>query len=307
MNILKFKQTTESLRTKLAMEPYSESAAQTFKLSSNDNWLRKRQGLALPALPPTTSEARKYFFTKIREFSEVATTEKKKKVNFEAFAREWNRTADGKERFYVTFEVLSAYAKTWEKANNVRASQELMSGQLQEVKKTADIFLATKKPFPSYLTSESTQIQPSRGVIVIEELAVPSSLSTESELSHSYYPAPAAPHPSPTLPNASIHVNTDETSLSNSALNPVTQAIQAPPLQEPESHNPTWYSMVKILILNYLTITVEVFNSLLRISKMNGRGAPNVAAWSLKNNASEQLSVPVAVARKQHVQETATY
>ena len=214
------------------MEPYTESAAQTFKLSSNDHWLRKRQGLALPALPPTTPEARKYFFTKIREFSEVATTEKKKKVNFEAFAQEWNRTADGKERFYVTFEVLSAYAKSWEKANNVRASQELMLGQLQEVKKTAEIFLATGKPFPSYLTSESTQIQPSRGVIAIEESAVPSSLSTE--LSHSYL---TAPHP--TLLNASIHVHSNlgcsgKTSMSMPAL---TQAIQAPPLQE--SRNPS--------------------------------------------------------------------
>ena len=112
-----------------------------------------------PYLPPTTPEARKYFFTKIREFSEVATADKKKKVNFEAFAQEWNRTADGKERFYVTFEVLSAYSKSWEKANNVRASQELMSGQLQEVKKTAEIFLANGKPFPPYLTTDSSQIQ----------------------------------------------------------------------------------------------------------------------------------------------------
>lgn len=197
MSVLKFRQTTESLRTKLAMEPYTESAAQTFKLSSNDDWLRKRQGLALPALPPTTPEARKYFFTKIRDFSEAATTDKKRKVNFEAFAQEWNRTADGKERFYVTFEVLSAYAKSWEKANNVRASQELMSGQLQEVKKTAEIFLADGKPFPCYLTTNSSQIQPSRGVIAIENSAVPSSLSTE--LPHT--PAYPAPHP--------IHTNAD--------------------------------------------------------------------------------------------------
>jgi hypothetical protein len=47
-----------------------------------------------------------------------------------------------------------------------------MSGQLQEVKKTAEVFIATGKPFPSYLTSESTQIQPSRGVIAIEDSAV---------------------------------------------------------------------------------------------------------------------------------------
>ena len=250
---LKFKKTIESPRMKLAMEPYSELAAQTFKLSANDNWLRKHQGLALPALPPTTPEARKYFFTKIREFSEVATTDKKKKVNFEDFAREWNRTADGKERFYVTFEVLSAYAKSWEKANNVRASQELMSGQLQEVKKTAEIFLATRKPFPSYLTSESTQIQPSHGVIAIEESAVPSSLSTEFSCS---YPAlPLAVHP--TLSNASIHINTGtnsgcfgETSLPNLTLSPVTQAIQAPLAPPQESHNPSWY-VVKILMFEF--------------------------------------------------------
>ena len=51
----------------------------------------------------------------------------------------------------------------------------------------------------------------------------------------------------PTLPNASIHINTDlvcfgEASLSNSTHSPVTQAIQAPPLQE--SHNPSWYVTV---------------------------------------------------------------
>jgi hypothetical protein len=189
-------------------------------------------------------------------FRRLQQLTKKKKVNFEAFAQVWNCTADRKERFYVTFEVLSAYTKSWEKANNVRVSQELMLGQLQEVKKTAEIFLATRKPFLSYLTSESIQIQPSRGVIVIEELAVPSSLSTE--LSHS------CPALHLTLPNASIHIDANlgcfvKTSLSmptlialtdtsNSQahvlpaqrenLNPVTQvAIQAPPLQE--SRNPS--------------------------------------------------------------------
>jgi hypothetical protein len=243
------------------MEPYTESAARTFKLNSNDDWLRKRQGLALPALPPTTLEARKYFFTKIREFSEVATADKKKKVNFEAFAQEWNRTADGKERFYVTFEVLSAYAKSWEKANNVRASQELISSQLQEVKKTAEIFLAPGKPFPSYLTSAPNQIQPSRGVITIEDSAAPSSLSTELSPSH--------PVSRPTFLNAFDHVGnnlgcfsemscrsgnerisessptlTAPTDTNNSedqsgSSLPITQAIQDPLLQD--SRNPSWY------------------------------------------------------------------
>ena len=229
------------------MEPYTESAAQTFKLNYNDDWLRKRQGLALPALPPTTAEARKYFFIKIREFSEAATAGKKKKVNFEAFAQEWNRTADGKERFYVTFEVLSAYAKSWEKANNVHASQELMSGQLQEVKKTAEVFIATGKPFPSYLTSESTQIQPSRGVIAIEDSAVPSSLSTE--LSHwQTYP------PHPTFPNASIHVNTDMgperfgESHETSSSTPNLTVPSTPSL--PESRSPSKY-VVRMLMSEF--------------------------------------------------------
>lgn len=228
------------------MEPYTESAAQTFKLSSNDNWLRKRQGLALPALPPTTPEARKYFFTKIREFSEVATADKKKKVNFEAFAQEWNRTADGKERFYVTFEVLSAYSKSWEKANNVRASQELMSGQLQEVKKTAEIFLANGKPFPPYLTTDSSQIQPSRGVIAIEESAVPPSLSTEPPHWHSLaHPSPA-PHPTSTPALTALTRTDSDTSSQDQVLpvrrenlNPETQAIpsHAPPPALQESGN----------------------------------------------------------------------
>jgi hypothetical protein len=56
------------------MEPYNEDAAVKYnKLSSNENWLRKRQGLALPALPPTTPEARKYFFSKIRHFAALAS------------------------------------------------------------------------------------------------------------------------------------------------------------------------------------------------------------------------------------------
>ena len=55
------------------MEPYGAAASAQYPLNSADDWLRKRQGLALPVLPPTTPEARKYFFSKIREFSEAAS------------------------------------------------------------------------------------------------------------------------------------------------------------------------------------------------------------------------------------------
>jgi hypothetical protein len=112
----------------MAMEPYSTHAAATYKLHSNDDWLRRRQGLALPALPPTTTEARQYFFTKIREFSTLASDAGKSKIEYGKFAQEWNRSADGITRFYITTEVLSAYAKTWEKINNIWASKEPKGG-----------------------------------------------------------------------------------------------------------------------------------------------------------------------------------
>jgi len=138
------------------MEPYDENAALKFNLKNHsDDWLRKRQGLALPVLPPTTLEARKYFFAKIRWFAALASESRKSKVDFEAFAREWNQMADGKDRFYVSTEVLAAYAKTWEKTSNIRASQELVSEQLDHVRQTANIFVASQLPFPSYLTHTS--------------------------------------------------------------------------------------------------------------------------------------------------------
>ena len=53
----------------LMLEPYNEDAAVKYnKHNSNENWLWKRQGLALLALPPTTPKACKYFFSKIRHF-----------------------------------------------------------------------------------------------------------------------------------------------------------------------------------------------------------------------------------------------
>jgi hypothetical protein len=112
------------------MQPFSQQAASTFKLKPNDDWLRRRQGLALPALPPTTPEARQYFFSKIREFSRLASSSGKKSIDYEKFAQEWNGSADGKARFYITTEVLSAYAKTWEKTSNIRASKELISDKI---------------------------------------------------------------------------------------------------------------------------------------------------------------------------------
>ncbi|KAJ6616822.1 hypothetical protein B0H10DRAFT_2219161 [Mycena sp. CBHHK59/15] len=88
----------EVLRTRLNMASYSDEAASKFELNSSEDWLRRRQGVALPILPPTTLDARKYFFTEIRKFAALASSTGKKRIDFEAFAREWNGSADGKTR-----------------------------------------------------------------------------------------------------------------------------------------------------------------------------------------------------------------
>ena len=190
---------SESLRGRLIMEPYGATAAVQYPLNAADDWLRKQQGLALPVLPPTTPEAHKYFFSKIREFSEAASADKKKTVNFEAFAQEWNRTADGEERFYVTTEVLSSYARSWEKMSNDRASQELISEQMQSLVQSSQIFSAMQQPFPKSLTTNPTQVQPSRGVTDLHgQIFIPPSLSTALPLSRTPYPELLAqPPPQP--------------------------------------------------------------------------------------------------------------
>jgi hypothetical protein len=43
----------------------------------------------------------------------------KGKINYELFAQDWRQSADGKVHYYVTADVLSAHAKTWEKINNI--------------------------------------------------------------------------------------------------------------------------------------------------------------------------------------------
>jgi len=72
------------------MEPYTQEAARTYPLNHSDDWLLKHQGLALPVLPPSTLEARKYFFCQIRRYAEEPSINGHQKVDFESFVREWN-------------------------------------------------------------------------------------------------------------------------------------------------------------------------------------------------------------------------
>jgi hypothetical protein len=168
----------------MAMEPFSEKATETYKLKPNDDWLRRRQGLALPALPPTTSEARQYFFSKIRDFARLSSSSGRKSIDYEKFAQEWNESADGKARFYITTEVLSAYAKTWEKTSNIHASKELISDKINLIQQSAEVFAASDTAFPVFLTGASSSTHPCEGVVDLDQIqSIPPSLSTELAIS----------------------------------------------------------------------------------------------------------------------------
>ena len=75
----------DSLRVLLAMEPYDEHNNQV-KLNTSDDWLRRRQGLALPVLPPTTPEARRFFFAEIVKYAVAAGHEGKKNIDYVKFS-----------------------------------------------------------------------------------------------------------------------------------------------------------------------------------------------------------------------------
>ena len=168
----------------MAMEPYSEHAATTYKLKPNNDWLICQQGLALPAIPPTTPEARQYFFSKICDFTTLANTSGKKGIDYESFAQEWNQSADGKAHFYITTEVLAAYAKTWEKTNNVQASKELISGKMVSIYRSREIFAAPQTPFLAFLTGSSNSVHPRFGVVELDQTrSIPPSLSVELAIS----------------------------------------------------------------------------------------------------------------------------
>ena len=74
-------------------------------------------------------------------------------------------SADGKSRFYITPEVLVAYAKTWECNSNVKASQDLIANGLDTISRTSQIFAAVTQPFPDYLTNLPTSHVPMKGVL----------------------------------------------------------------------------------------------------------------------------------------------
>lgn len=157
------------------MDSFNENSP--LVLNASDDWLRRRQGLALPVIPPTTPEARHFFF------SEIAKYENKKQINFVAFSQDWNQLADGKSCFYITPEALIAYAKTWEKNTNIKALTDLISDALDVISQTLQVFAAANKPFPKYLTALPLSDQPQEGLLeditdTVESSTIPASIST---------------------------------------------------------------------------------------------------------------------------------
>ena len=84
-------------------------------------------------------------------------------IDYEAFAKTWNDTADGKSRYYVTKEILVNYGKAWAKVNNARTSKDLISEQIDAVNRTGTIFAASHIPFPDFLAGTTSATVPPQG------------------------------------------------------------------------------------------------------------------------------------------------
>ncbi|KAJ7624250.1 hypothetical protein DFH06DRAFT_1445903 [Mycena polygramma] len=221
----------ESIRIRLAMEPFSEDAAKRYPLNRNDDWLRKKQKLALPTLPPTTPEARKYFFSQMR----VLAGQGDGKINYEAFAKQWNCSADGKERFYVTTEVLMAYAKTWDKSNNIKASRELNSDNMELTSQSRQVFAAPQIPIPSFITGIARSSQPTKAVLDLDaQDFVPDSISTTLAISR---PRMASPPRPPTISRERGFTSISSACLTATRVEPRASSSTVHPEITQETHN----------------------------------------------------------------------
>ncbi|KAJ7794228.1 hypothetical protein B0H14DRAFT_2622070 [Mycena olivaceomarginata] len=142
---------------------------------------------------------------RIRVFATMANQDGKHSVNYIGFAKEWNKTADVKTRFYITAEVLVAYAKLWMRNSNSRASQELISDQLKVVEQTHKIFSTLHSPFPGFLTSAAEAIQPPHGLLELSDNdAIPQLITTDLAISrHSDMFEPVPPEAGFAQPSSS--------------------------------------------------------------------------------------------------------
>ncbi|KAJ3966347.1 hypothetical protein EV361DRAFT_954161 [Lentinula raphanica] len=174
---------------------------------------------ALPVLPPTTPAARKYFFQQLSQFTIVAANKNSNStIDLTAFACEWNRTADGKDRFYITTEVLSSYVKSWRKINNIRALRDLVSDDIHHLERTRSAFMSKESTFPEYMVTDTDIAQPICSVLKLgPDMAVPKSISIQLPASRAL---PLVLPPSTTTPPPVLHTPTPPSFTSHSDLTP---------------------------------------------------------------------------------------
>ena len=110
-----------------------------------------------------------------------------------------NQSEDGKDHYYITAEVLSAHAKTWDKVNNICASQEMIPCKIDLICQSQDIFATQHLPFPDFLTGSAASMQPQQGMINIDSVQIiPPAISIELAPPHGFLLEP----PSPDLPTS---------------------------------------------------------------------------------------------------------
>ncbi|KZT31662.1 hypothetical protein SISSUDRAFT_1038282, partial [Sistotremastrum suecicum HHB10207 ss-3] len=141
------------------------------------------------------------FLYAIQDYVRDAANDQHHQVNYLQFARDWNTTADGSDRFYVTAEILAGYGKSWGKSNNIAASQEIMAAELKATARTQTAFQAENSQFPVFLQGHPTAPQPQQGVRESFNSLAGSSISDLPAISH---PIPIRPPASPPRQNVQI-------------------------------------------------------------------------------------------------------
>ncbi|KAK6988757.1 hypothetical protein R3P38DRAFT_2476908, partial [Favolaschia claudopus] len=130
------------------------------------------------------------------DFVLEASASGKRKISNECFENRWNSTADGRTQFFITADILAAFAKSREKTNNARASQELISAKVDMARQTRQLFQDNNNlPFPSSLLGTATSSHPQEGVLEFDpqDPSLPTSISTELAISRPYIPPPHQP------------------------------------------------------------------------------------------------------------------
>lgn len=162
------------------------------KIRADDDWMRKRQGLRLPIHSPSTQAAKQYWFTKIKQYAQAASQLGRSDIDKLAFVRDWNESADGIDRFYITVEIMEVTSKSWEKVNNIHASQELVANHLHVLDETRRVF-KNGITFPGEIAQTDPLHLPTPTQGRLEDLPTPGPLpaSISSQLSVSRPPAVA--------------------------------------------------------------------------------------------------------------------